>query len=145
LRFEFPDAWYDLFNRPAATPIETSFSITDADFPPNLLDLRMTNVVLQVRFRDTVTPLDITSLRFVATAGAALDGGAVRLDSTGVVSTRRANGSNWLAIVNGAAAIVPAGTWRLRFADTAQPQFSGDAIDDILFAITFEATLPPWP
>src|SRR5436309_1649312 len=37
----------------------------------------MTNLVLQVRFRDTVTPLEITSLRFVATTGAALDGGAV--------------------------------------------------------------------
>src|SRR5262249_2824975 len=111
----------------------------------NLRNLAMTNLVLQVRFRESVTPLDIDSLRFVPTNGATLDGGAVRLDTAGVVSTRRANGNSWLPIVGGARPTAPAGTWILRFADSALPQFTGDAIEDILFGIAFDAALPPWP
>jgi hypothetical protein len=147
MRYEFPDAWYDLFNaQPPTTPIEARFTITAADFPPNLDDIRMTNLVLQLRFADAVTQLDLDALSFTpASGGAAIDGGRAHLDADGVVSTRRANGHGWLRIVTGAAAAEPVGDWRLQFAAAAQPQFTKDVIEDILFAVSFDGRAPPWP
>jgi hypothetical protein len=146
LRFEFPDAWYDLFNaEPPAAPIEARFTVTRADFPANLERLRMTNLVLQVRFKNAVARLDIASLTFTPTGGAGIAGAAATLDDSGVVSTRRANGGAWLAIVNGAIAVEPVGEWRLRLSDAARASFATDAIDDILFSVSFEGTPPAWP
>ena len=146
MRYEFPDAWYDLFNaQPPAAPIEARFTTTAADFPPNLDDIRMTNLVLQVRFADAVTQLKIDALSFTpASGGAAIDGGPAQLNADGVTSTR-SNGGGWLRIVSPPAGIGPAGEWRLRFAAAAQPQFTPDVIQDILFAVSFDGRAPPWP
>jgi hypothetical protein len=147
MRYEFPDAWYDLFNaQPPTTPIEARFTMTAADFPPNLDDIRMTNLVLQVRFAGAVTQLYIDALSFTpASGGAAIDGGQAQLDPDGVASTRRANGSGWLRIVTGAPATAPVGDWRLRFTAAALPQFTADLIEDILFAVSFDGRPPAWP
>ena len=145
LRYEFPDAWYDLFNaQPPATPIEARFTATASDFPPNLSDLRMTNLVFQVRFAGAIAQLDIDALSFTPNeATATTDGGAAHLDADGVISTRRANGSGWLRIIAGAAPVT--GEWRLRFAGASQPQFIQATIDDILFAVSFEGRTLAWP
>jgi receptor-binding and translocation channel-forming TcA subunit of Tc toxin/ABC toxin-like protein len=147
LRYDFPDAWYDLHNAdPPAAPLEARFSTTRADFPPNLLRLRMTSLVLQVRFKSGVTRLDADFLTFVPSeAGAPLDGGTARLDELGNVSTRRANGSGWGTIVAGAVNLEPVGEWRLRFSPAAAGAFANDSIEDILFAVSFEGRQPPWP
>jgi hypothetical protein len=145
MRYEFPDAWYDLFNaQPPAAPIEASFTVTASDFPPNLDDINMTNLVLQVRFAGAVVPIHIDALSFTpASGGPPLDGGGTQLDPDGVASTRRSNGNGWLRIVNGS--IAPSGDWRLRFSAAALPQFTTDVIEDILFAVSFDGRAPAWP
>jgi hypothetical protein len=77
--------------------------------------------------------------------GAALDGGGAHLDADGVAITRWANGSSWLGIVNGPAGAAPSGDWRLRFTAAAEPQFTTDVIEDILFAVSFDGRVPAWP
>ncbi|WP_144289776.1 neuraminidase-like domain-containing protein [Ideonella sp. A 288] len=145
LRQEFPDTWYDLCNAGAA-PVVAKIRLRRGDFPPNLDHLRVTQLELLVRFRDAVTPIDIEYLRFAPPAPALeLDGGAAQLDSLGVVSTRRANGTGWTAIVAGAATLEPIGEWRLKFAATALPLFASGVIEEVLMAISFDGASPAWP
>jgi Tc toxin complex TcA C-terminal TcB-binding domain/Salmonella virulence plasmid 65kDa B protein len=145
MRFEFPDAWYDLFNAQPTDPLAALFTTSLSDFPPNLSNIRITNLVLQVRFTDAVSAMSVSSLSFTPQGRALLDGGAATLDSSGVVSTRSASGNGWLAITNGAATADPVGEWRLQFSDAARALFAGNAIDDVLLAVSFAGTPPPWP
>ncbi|HLG58314.1 MAG TPA: hypothetical protein VI485_23415 [Vicinamibacterales bacterium] len=147
LRHEFPDLWFDLCNpNPPGVAVESKIQVRRSDFPPNLDDIRVTHLALSVRFRAAATPLDIDYLRFApSNAAILLDGGPARLDGSGVVSTRRANGGGWVAIVSGAAMTEPIGEWRLRFSAAALPRFKSQDIDDVLFTLAFDGRTPPWP
>ena len=93
-----------------------------------------------------VTRLELDFLTFTPVEAAApLDGGAARLNELGNVSTRRANGVGWGAIIASALDLEPVGDWRLRFSESTAGVFANDSIENILFSISFEKHRPPWP
>ena len=148
LRYEFADAWYNLHNPDQdPTPREVTFSISRDDFPANLDSVRMSSLVLLVRFRDgSSTPIDVDYLHFRPKGPATVPvGGAAKTDASGVISTRGASGKTWIAILNAAATFEPVGEWQLKFSAAVTPLFASDVIDDILFSIGFEGTPPAWP
>jgi hypothetical protein len=146
MRYEFPDAWYELHNPDLdATPLETEFKITRGDFPPNIANPRMTQISLSVRQKNgAATALDIAFLGFAIEGSTNFVGGASQTDATGISSTRRTNGSAWLPIVTAPNNGVTSGTWRLQFDPTHRPLFVGQEIEDILLGISFEGTRPAW-
>jgi hypothetical protein len=61
-----------------------------------------------------------------------------------VISTRRANGSNWLPITGDKP---PIGEWELALPtdETTKELFSKEEIEDILFVVTYSGSTPEWP
>lgn len=151
LRYEFPDSWYDLHNTGAqAAPVETTFTTSRGDFPPNVTNLRVKQIALFVQPkagsapRAAIGPIDIEFLGFAASGSANFVGGACTTEAEGLGSTRRANGASWLPILSIPEAAID-GTWQLRFASAHRVLFAGDGVEDILLAVSFEAARPPWP
>jgi hypothetical protein len=62
----------------------------------------------------------------------------------GIISTRRANGSNWIPITGNQP---PIGEWELSLPtdDTTKNLFRNEVIEDILFVITYSGRIPEWP
>jgi hypothetical protein len=62
----------------------------------------------------------------------------------GVISTRKANGSNWLPITGNKP---PIGEWELALPtdDTTKNVFRNEEIEDILFVISYSGRTPEWP
>jgi hypothetical protein len=62
----------------------------------------------------------------------------------GVISTRRANGSNWAPITGNKP---PVGEWELTLPtdETTKNLFRNEEMEDILFAITYSGRTPEWP
>lgn len=147
-RNQFADQWYDL-NHPeqSATPSVVSFKTERGDFPPNLQDLRIQQVVLYFVLKDGVNlNIPVTYLRFTEQGTTAfVGGGATALG--GVVSTRRGNTTQWAAILGKS----PIGEWELaltdRLADGRETKalFDENTIDDVLFVITYSGRTPDWP
>ena len=95
VRDQFPDAWYDLHNPDQTlTPLTVRFSSLLQDFPPNIADIRIQQVVLYF-VRATGADFEIgVTLRFRPSATQGTFGGAASsLD--GVISTRRGNAGSW--------------------------------------------------
>jgi hypothetical protein len=146
----FADAWYELNNADPTTPtLSVSFSTTSTDFPPNVENLSIAQLVLYfVRASGATFEVQVTDFQFTPQgAAAALDGGAAAtLD--GVISTRRTNGVGWKAkFANSTVPVVPFGQWQLTLPNTAAVQawFSSQQITDILFVITYAGRTPAWP
>lgn len=61
----------------------------------------------------------------------------------GTISTRRANGTAWIAMIGES----PVGTWELTLPDTddIRNQFKEGQIDDVLLVVRFEGQTPEWP
>ena len=136
-RQEFPDQWYDLNNPDqTATPMIVRFKTTRGDFLPNIDDLKIQQLVLY--FAPTNgTPVEIQNVRLLfrqTERPAPVGGSADSID--GVISTRRANGSNWLPIVGKKP---PIGEWELTLPtdETTKKLFRNEEIDDLLFVITY--------
>jgi hypothetical protein len=55
---------------------------------------------------------------------------------------RRANGNKWLPIVGKKP---PIGEWELPTDDTTKNLFRNEAIEDLLFVITYSGRAPQWP
>ena len=133
-RQQFPDQWYDL-NSPdqTPTPMVVRFKTTRGDFLPNIDDLKIQQLVLYFAPR----------LLFKKQADETPVGGSA--DSVdGIISTRRANGSNWLPITG---AKPPIGEWELALPtdETIKNIFRDEEIEDILFVITYSGRTPEWP
>jgi hypothetical protein len=145
----FTDAWYALNNvDPTAAAITVSFTTLAADFPPNVLNITMAQVVLYfVRASGAAFEVQVADLQFTPTgAAAALDGGAATT-LNGVISTRRANGAGWKAeFADTAAAVAPFGQWQMTLPNTATVRswFTESQITDILFVITYAGNTPSW-
>jgi hypothetical protein len=141
-RRHFSDAWYDLHNPDlTATPMSVQFEIEPADFPANAEDLRITHLSLYFAMRAGSNFEHEVNLQFSPQNGRA--GAPARsrpIDN--LISTRRANGSSWTAIDG-----PPLGQWRLSLPDNLQVRaaFSEERVEDILFVITYEGQMPPWP
>jgi hypothetical protein len=147
-RHQFPDQWYDLHNPDqTSTPMIVRFETRREDFPPNIDELAIQEVVLYfARAAGRSFEVRVTHLKFTAQNGYEfLGSGADSID--GVVSTRRGNAGDWTYMIGQ----TPFGEWELalldNLADGRQPRelFQNEEIEDILFVITYSARTPEWP
>ncbi|WP_019501043.1 OmpL47-type beta-barrel domain-containing protein [Pseudanabaena sp. PCC 6802] len=145
LRSQFPDQWYDLHNpNKTVTPLTVKFKTLREDFPPNLDDLSIQQVVMYfVRSRDA-TYQTVEVSRFSFTADGSTDkvgGAATSIDD--IISTRRGNASSWTATIGKS----PFGEWELSFPDNPQMRelFTKEQFEDILLVITYKGRSPAWP
>ncbi len=141
---DLPDQWYDL-NNPAqtSTPMTVSFDVAATDFPANLSDIRIQQVILYFALAPRATfEVSVSSLKFFEAGSAAAVGGAAT-SVNGVISTRSGNAASWIPMIGKS----PLGTWQLTLPDTqaVRDWFTGGQITDILLDITYTAATPPWP
>ncbi|HKR13271.1 MAG TPA: neuraminidase-like domain-containing protein [Pyrinomonadaceae bacterium] len=144
----FADAWYDL-NHPeqSATPMVVQFETRRSDFPVNLSDLSIQNIVLYLVRKDgAVFEQPIRHLHFTAEGMPGQSGGpASTVD--GRVSTRSGNGTNWLPMIGQS----PVGVWELAFpdgppADTqARDRFADEEIENMLLVLTISGETAAFP
>jgi hypothetical protein len=142
-RNQFADQWYDLHNPDqTGTPMVVKFKTVREDFPPNLADLRIQNVLLCfVRANEELFEVPVSYLRFNDQANAGfIGGGSVSID--GVISTRRGNAGSWTPMIGKS----PVGEWELALldADTSK-RFKNEDIEDIVLVVTYSGRLPAWP
>ena len=147
LRNQFADAWYDLNNPETVEDVEqrmvANFSTVRDDFPPNLDDLSIAHVTLLVSRVDGFTEeININGLTFTPEGETAPIGGAAQTVS-GIVGTRRPNGSAWIGMLGKS----PVGAWKLQLPNTDPviALFKEEKIDDIALVVTFDGAAPAWP
>jgi hypothetical protein len=142
-RNQFMDQWYDLHNPDQTpTPMTVRFTTLPADFPPNLDDVRIQQVLLYFSRADgKVFEIAVPSLHFQQTGAPGMaGGGATTIDGT--ISTRRGNAASWTAMIGKK----PFGDWELVLEDTGEMRgyFTNDEIQDILFVITYSGQTAGW-
>jgi hypothetical protein len=141
---EFADQWYDLHN-PAQTddPMTVSYETRRVDFPPNLTDVEIEDVILYFVTDEGADVADIeVRLEYVPDDGQGTVGGtATPVEQR--ISTRRGNGSSWTSILGNPVS----GEWMLSLPDTATMKrlFDDERIEDMLFVVTYEGRTPDWP
>jgi len=130
---------------PTAATVTVTFPTGAADFPPNVENPTIAQLVLYfVRASGAAFEVQVGDFQFTPQgAAAALDGGAATTVG-GVISTRRSNGTGWRAKLLG---IAPFGEWQLTLPNTAATQawFANQQIQDILFVMTYAGQTPAWP
>ncbi len=142
-RNQFADPWYDLHNPDqTATPMTVQFTTTREDFPPNIDDLKIQQIVLYFpRADEEAFEIPVTHLRFTERGHTGFVGGsATSID--GVISTRRGNAGSWTTMIGKS----PVGSWELALPNTPEIRqlFTDELIQDILFIITYSGRTPPW-
>jgi hypothetical protein len=151
-RRDFADAWYDLHNPEQSDhPMVVNFETSREEFPPNLSNLKIQQVLLYVG-STTEDPIEIedVELHFTEQGGGQVGGFAST--NGGVISTRRGNAGAWTAMIGKA----PFGHWELRlptnqtvrdlFGDPpSYPQRPAERVADLLLVITYAGRTPPWP
>jgi hypothetical protein len=147
-RQQFADAWYDLHNpEQSATPMTVKFKTWREDFPPNLDDLKIENILLFFnRAAGEEFELEINNLKFMFAENGkkeTIAGGKAKT-LNGMISTRNSNGSNWKNALTGKP---PGGEWELELPNTAEVKgwFKEEKIDDLLLVITYSGRTPAWP
>jgi hypothetical protein len=136
LRRDFPDQWYALNNpEPSATTRDVTLSLDRSDFPTNLDDVSVDQVVLYLAPAKEAIPPTLVTLSHGGQGG---EGG--RSDK-GVISTRRGNAADWESIQNSS----PIGDWSLTFKTEAGSLFDEDQVADILLIISYAGVAPGWP
>jgi hypothetical protein len=147
LRNQFADAWYDLNNPEAVEDVEqrmvANFSTVRDDFPPHIEDLSVGQVTLLVSRRDGFTEeITIDGLTFTPEGETAPIGGAAQTVS-GIVGTRRPNGSPWIGMLGKS----PVGAWKLQLPNTDHVinLFKQEKIEDVALVVTFDGAAPAWP
>lgn len=149
-RHQFADCWYDL-NNPDLLEVDRQMRVTfetrRSDFPPNITDLSIKHVSLYFVRQDGFTdPIHVEHLLFTEAGRAGHVGGAATT-TTGLISTREANGGSWLPMQGKQ----PVGKWDLNLLKPGldphkvKGWFKDRKIEDILFVITFGGTTPEWP
>ncbi|MCK4790247.1 MAG: peptidoglycan-binding protein [Desulfobacteraceae bacterium] len=143
-RHQLPDQWYYLNNAdPAATSIIVRFETRRADYPPNIDDLQIQQVLLYFARADgTAFEVDVTHLHFTELGSPGPVGGGAT-SNEGLISTRSANAGSWLSVIGKA----PIGQWELALPNTTEmrERFKNSEIENILFVITYEGRTPEWP
>jgi hypothetical protein len=146
LRNQFPDQWYDLHNpEQISTPLTVKFNTLREDFPPNLDDLSIQQVVMYFARSSNAefVEVEVKSFNFKEEGSADKLGGTATSSLDDIISTRRDNASNWAPMIGKS----PFGEWELSFPDTAQMReiFAQEQFEDILFVITYQGRSPAWP
>lgn len=139
-RQEFADAWYDLNNPDLTeTPMSVSFKTFRSDFPPNVNNVTIAQVLLYFTSEDKL-PESITADLIFALENDQFGGEATIID--GIISTRKGNGTSWSGILGKR----PEGTWKLSLPNNQQIKnlFKEEKIKDILFVVTFSGQNPKW-
>jgi len=146
-RHQFADQWYDLHHPELAAaspgPMVVRFRTRAADFPANITGLTIAHVLLYfVRADGASFEIPIQHLFFTEQGGAGVVGGAAR-SVNGLVSTRQSNAGSWTGMIGKS----PVGVWELALPHTDEvvARFREGEIQDILFVVTYEGVLPPWP
>jgi hypothetical protein len=149
-RQDFADQWYSLNNPDlSATPLNVQFSTGLTDFPPNIDQLTIQNVLIYFVYADNLALGIATASLTVVTQDApptSVGGQAQPIDGT--ISIRRGNADAWVQMVGRS----PIGQWTLALPDTPDTStgpgtrtlFQSGAIQDILFVITYGGLTPPW-
>ena len=149
-RNEFADQWFDLNNPDqTATPMTVRFETRRTDFPPNLEDLSIQQVVLYIARKDGDLFEVPLTLNYSEQNGTEVGGEATTVDGT--VSTRRGNAISWISMIGRS----PFGEWALIFPDEPnnvipdgrriRELFDTEQIEDILFVITYQGHTAKWP
>ena len=145
LRDQFADQWYVLHNpRQTTTPMVVTFKTARADFPPNVEELRIQQVLLAfVRAEGQSFEVASAQLRLTPQGETLAVGGAAGSSVDGIISTRRSNAGSWTALIGKA----PVGTWELALPNTEEMKnrFKNEEIDDILLVLTYAGRTPAWP
>lgn len=145
VRDQFADQWYALHNvEGAAAPMTVRFRLTHEDFPPNVEDLRIQQVLLAiVRAPGKLFEIGNTRLTLEPEGESVAVGGTVGGSTDGLISTRRGSAGAWIPLL----ARSPAGTWELTLPNTedTRKRFEDEDIDDLVFVLTYEARTPAWP
>jgi hypothetical protein len=143
-RGDFADAWYDLHNPDtSATPLTVTFRIEEADFPPNLDDVRIAHVALFfARKERSNVEVQVGSLSLSPDGNTGKFGGGATTNE-GLISTRSGNAGGWMAMIGQS----PVGDWELSLPNTAAARnvFADEEIEDILLVVTYAGRLPEWP
>jgi hypothetical protein len=146
-RHQFADAWYDLNNPsdPAAPRLTASFEMGRRDFPTNLSALRIQQVAVFFAGPDggpVSAEIRGVELRFTESRTGERRHGAAVDSRGGIVSTRRGGAASWVsAFLDGRE---PTGTWEIDLPASVLPSLRGEAIQDILFVVTYSAQTPAW-
>lgn len=150
IRDQFPDAWYQLHNPDNPNgPLTATIESTRADFPPNLSDLAITDILLYYsrsedeegapKWEDSKL---MTRLSFTYKEnGIPTILGGEATPAEGKISTTQGNGAAWLSLIGK----TPVGKWTITLPKEAGAYFQAGAIKDIFFIITYSGELPPWP
>jgi hypothetical protein len=121
-----------------------SFPTAREDFPPNVEDVTMQQVALYFVLDEgtTLGPVEV-ALNFVAPGLRTAIAGQAAATPEGIISTLLGNGAGWMPMLGRA----PVGEWSLTLPDTAERRqlFASEAIEDILFVITYAGRTPAWP
>lgn len=144
-RQQFPDQWYDLNNPDqTGTPLRVEFTTRPENFPPNLDNLTICNVLLYFDRGDGMSfEVDVEYLLFTNSDSEEPVGGEAR-SIDGLISTRRPGSAEaWLSMVD----LNPIGRWELALMDSENLRilFEDEAIEDIVFVINYEGQTPAWP
>jgi hypothetical protein len=144
LRRHFADQWYDLHNsEQTKEPMTIVFRTIREDYPPNLLDLKIQQVLLYfVPSGAILSEVAVTHLRYTAQGEpGTVGGGATTID--GIISTRRGNAGSLSALIGKS----PAGEWELALPNTEamKSRFTNGEIQDLLLVITYSGRTPEWP
>jgi Tc toxin complex TcA C-terminal TcB-binding domain/Bacterial Ig domain len=144
-RHQFADQWYDLNNpEQTATPMVVSFSTTREDFPPNVENFTIQQVALYFILTDGTTVEDFRAqLHFTEQGSPTPLGSEATSTPKGIISTRLGNAAGWAPMIGQS----PFGQWELALPNTAATRnlFASEAIEDILFVITYNGRTPAWP
>jgi len=145
IRDNYADQWYALHNpEHEEVPMSLRFTLNSENFPPNLEDVRVQQVMLAVvRNGEESFELGPTQLQLTP-AGATLPlGGTIGGTVDGLVSTRRGNGSGWTPMIGQS----PVGAWTLALPDTTEMRnrFKNEEIEDLVLVLTYTGQTPAWP
>jgi hypothetical protein len=142
-RFDLPDQWYDLHNPDqTAKPMVVTFTTQLADFPPNMENLQIRQVLLYFS-RSQGSTFEVTAgLRFTPNDGGPT-AAAAETSFDGVISTRRGNAPQWLPMIG----LTPFGDWELDLTgdQTVRGHLQNEEIEDVLFVVTYSGYPLPWP
>jgi hypothetical protein len=137
---DFADAWYELNNPDVcAQPLTVTFEIRAEDFPPNIEPATLISSHLALYFV-TLPGASLAPLSFKLTQQGGTAPTTYRQpDANGVASTRRG-----MLLPVGAD---PSGTWTLEIRDSAAARrlFAEQTVKNVLFVVTWQGMLPPWP
>lgn len=143
LRNEFPDEWYNLHNPDQdSSPMTVKFNSDRDDFPPNLENLKIQQVMLYfIRAEGTSFEVPVEHLRLKQGNDVVTGQGTTSVD--GIISTRRGNGTGWVNLLNK----VPVGEWELALPNTEaiKNRFRQGQIEDIMLVISYSGRTPAWP